>query len=304
MDPRRDLLAAARSLAVDGWTAEAVHALQAAGVDVLLLKGPVLARWLYDAGEERGYGDADLLVAPGTVQAAERVLAGLGYALKDPEGERRMVSGPHARTWLRRADGAVVDLHRTLPGGVPEEDLVWPVLWRDHTTLEVGGADIAVPSTAARLVLVALHAAHHGEGTPVEDLRRATLRVPEPTWAAAADVARAILALPRFADGLALLPESRALARRLRLPSPAELRALEREQMAAGFARLAGARGARERMAILRDKVVPSGEFIRWWAPWARRSRRALAAAYAYRVVWLALHALPGWRAWRRTRRG
>lgn len=306
MPARPNLATAARALVVDGWTAEILLALGDAGLNALLLKGPVLARWLYDPTEERGYGDADVLVRSESIPSAEAVLTRLGYALRDPEGEReRMVSGPHARTWLRAGDGAVVDLHHTLPGDVRAADLVWDAFWTASETLAVGGAEVRVPDPTARLLIVAVHAAHHGATNPgaIEDLRRAVTRIPEAHWAGAAALARSVVALPRFAEGLALLPEGRHLAQRLGLSSPATLRMLEGQGTAAGFEQLARAHGTRERITLLRDELLPSAEFLRWWAPWARRSRRALAAAYVYRVGWLAAHALPGWRAWRRTRR-
>ncbi|MDX6664460.1 MAG: putative nucleotidyltransferase, partial [Solirubrobacteraceae bacterium] len=63
MTGRPSLVAAARALVVDRATAEAAGAMSAAGVPVVLLKGPAIAQWLYDPCEQRGYSDADLLVA-------------------------------------------------------------------------------------------------------------------------------------------------------------------------------------------------------------------------------------------------
>ena len=65
-------------------TAEVFRALQRAGVDALLLKGPALEQALYHAGEQRSYSDVDVLVAPGDRAAARRLLSSLGY-LEAPE---------------------------------------------------------------------------------------------------------------------------------------------------------------------------------------------------------------------------
>src|SRR4051794_18693820 len=108
------LLFAAGTLAVDGWTAEAIEALRAVGADAVLLKGPVMARWLYDDLEIRPYSDADLLVSASRRRRSEHALAGLGYALRHPEGEKHLISGPHAQTWYRQRDGAMIDLHHSL----------------------------------------------------------------------------------------------------------------------------------------------------------------------------------------------
>ena len=56
--------AAANALLLDLAAARASAALRDAGIRAILLKGPVIARWLYDDGSERNYGDVDLLVAP------------------------------------------------------------------------------------------------------------------------------------------------------------------------------------------------------------------------------------------------
>src|SRR4051812_17372050 len=53
---------AIRSLRLDRVAVEAVDAMQREGIDVLLLKGPAFARWLYDDPAVRGYRDVDLLV--------------------------------------------------------------------------------------------------------------------------------------------------------------------------------------------------------------------------------------------------
>jgi hypothetical protein len=298
-------MATARSLAVDGWTTEAMAALSRAGVEALLLKGPVLTRWLYDPGDERGYADADVLVAPGAITSAEAVLERLGYALKDREGEEsRLISGPHAQTWWRESDGALVDLHHTLPGQVLAEDLVWNELSRRAVALPLGGGAVRALDEPSRAVLVALHAVHHGPDHPasMDDLRRAAVRVPDAIWKEAAGIAQAIVALPRFAEGLALLPESREVAARLRLPDSDVLAALERNNLASGWERLSRADGIGARVRLVWRELFPTPAFMHWWAPRARRSRLALAAAYVYRLGWLAVHVAPGWRAWRRTR--
>jgi hypothetical protein len=55
---------AALSLAVDRAIAEVVPRLLEGGVQVILLKGPSHARWLYDDPDQRTYTDCDLLVPP------------------------------------------------------------------------------------------------------------------------------------------------------------------------------------------------------------------------------------------------
>ena len=68
----------ARNFAVDALTAEVAGAFGREGIETLVLKGPVLSRWLYP-GEVRRYVDSDLMVAPGNRARAVGVLERLGF---------------------------------------------------------------------------------------------------------------------------------------------------------------------------------------------------------------------------------
>jgi hypothetical protein len=282
-----------------------VGALEAAGIDTLLLKGPAIAAWLYAPGEPRLYTDADLLVNPRRILDAERVLTGLGYALRDPEGERdALVSGPHAQTWTRPRDAAVIDLHHALPGEILAADVLWPELQGRADRLAVAGAAVAVLDRPSLALLVAVHAAHHGpdHDGPLEDLRRALATGSDALWSEALLVAERLMAVPQFAAGLRLLGNGAALAQRLGLPDQRTLDALAQDQVAFGFARLAATRGLRAKLALIVRELFPAPSFMHWWRPWSRGSRARLAAAYAYRLGWLMTTAVPGLLAWRRAR--
>lgn len=69
----------ARNFAIDALTAEVVSAFTGEGIGTVVLKGPVLARWLYP-GEVRPYVDSDLMVAPDDRARAVGVLERLGFA--------------------------------------------------------------------------------------------------------------------------------------------------------------------------------------------------------------------------------
>ncbi|WP_372789512.1 nucleotidyltransferase family protein, partial [Paraconexibacter sp.] len=161
-----------RMLALDAAAAEAITALRAAAVEPLLLKGPAIARWLYDDPSQRPYNDVDLLVPLADRTTAARVLADLGYE-EVFAGMRASERSVHAVT-LRRAHPLPVsiDLHHRfhMIGGDP-----YAVLGEGHRTIEVSGVDAHVPGDAVLAVIVALHAAQHGPAVPkpVEDLSRA-----------------------------------------------------------------------------------------------------------------------------------
>lgn len=282
------------ALAVDAVTAEVVSAFERAGVDSVLLKGPSIARWLYDDPTEREYVDSDLLVDADLAPRAHDVLQELGF---------RRGFGPLSHPGMERAPSyawqrgkALVDLHETLPGAGADRRRVWALLRAGSVDLEVGGRPVRVPGEPARLVHVALHAAHHGAEAerPWIDLERALARVDGERWREAVVLAREIDALPRFATGLGALPGGRALMERLGLDPRLAVDDAPDVPLAGGFRRLAATPGVAARARLVWRELVPSVAFMRWWSPLARRSRRGLAAAYAWRWIYLARHAPRG----------
>jgi hypothetical protein len=168
---------------------------------------------------------------------------------------------------------------------------VWAALRPGSEELIVAGTPTPVLGRPARLAHVALHAAHHGPRVerPIEDVRRALRRASEEEWREAADVAARIGATRAFAAGLALG----------RGGAPAAGDAAE-VPLAAGFARVSAAPGLRAKARLVAEELVPSAEFMRWWTPLARRSRRGLAAAYLWRWAFLEVRAPAALTAWRR----
>jgi hypothetical protein len=302
--------AAAQVAIVDAATAEAVTALRAAGVRSVVLKGPGLTAWLYQDAALRRYGDTDLLVAPWDRARADALLAQLGYvrtlaAADVPHPEREL----YAETWRRERTRSSIDLHLTLAGARAPAERAWAALSRSPERLRVGSAEVEIPSIPARALHVALHAAHHGSGSgkPVEDLRRALERAGADTWRAAADLARELDALDAFAAGLGMLPAGLAVAAGLGLERPrsveVELKAGDERPLAVSLEWLAQARGARARARLVRTLLAPSPGWVRQTYPFARRGRRALAAAYLVRLLRVPRFGAQALVAWRRARR-
>jgi hypothetical protein len=187
---------AAANLRIDSFTAEVVTELRVAGVRILLLKGPGVARLLYDGAGERAYVDADLLVAPRDLRPAERTLRRMGFQAAEWLAWLR-----RARPWTR-PDGTV-DLHTSLFGITMPAAMAWEVLSRATETIEVGGMEMAVLAPPARVLHVATHVAQHptshGHWQARADLERAVTRVPLPTWQAAARLAAELGAEPALA---------------------------------------------------------------------------------------------------------
>lgn len=294
--PRPLRLAAAGSLAADAATIEVLAALRREGCEGLLLKGPAIAELLYDRGEERSWDDADLLVDPARYAQALAVLAALGFApaISDPI-ERASV--PHA-TALYRPGGAglgpeSIDLHRSFAGVGCTDRQLWANLSAEREAIELFGQPVPVPSTHARLALVALHAASHGK--PGErsrrDLQRAVARFGAAGWARAAALASAWRAQDYFVVGLRLDPAGARLLAELGISIEpgvgARMRGRGMPRAQRSIEQLHRTEGFGSRLRLIGRKVGPSPELMRTWKPLARRGRIGLLLAYLWRPPWL-----------------
>jgi hypothetical protein len=288
-------------MAIDRTTAEIFNALDAAGVAARLLKGPSIARWLYDDPDERPYGDTDLLVPSSAEPEAEAVLRGLGFAPDTGTGEPDPEGVALNHIWSRGEEMA--ELHLSLIGIRAPRAAVWEQLSADPEAIAVGGREVPVLRRPARALHLALHAAQHGraEAKPLDDLRRGLDREPDSTWREAAALAERLDAAGAFATGLRLidatLPERIGLE--AAIDPDAELRA-QNEDLALGIGRLAKLPTRRAKVARLARVIFPSPTFMRWWTPLARRGVIGLALSYPWRLVWLVRKGPSALRAWRR----
>lgn len=248
--PDSGLVLTARMLVLDHAGAEVVRALRSAGIEPVLLKGETLARWLYP-DDVRRYVDVDLLVDPARAEHAEAVLRSLGF-----EPWPREVS-PHAHPWVRRSDGAEIDLHRMLFGPKCAPERCWNELqgWTEVT--ELASVPVLTLSPPARLLQVVLHASQHQDAAkPLEDLRRALKQVPEPVWHEAEELADRIDALHRMENGLGLVDEGTKMIERLPLVRAARIADRAPAPLAVAFARLEEAHGAAAKLRALRIAIA------------------------------------------------
>jgi Uncharacterised nucleotidyltransferase len=302
-------LLAVRNLAIDRLAAEVAGEFAAAGIESVVLKGPVLAAWLYP-DEVRPYGDADLLVPPGRWDDAVALLVGLGFADRlAPMAHPRMESFNSTAFIRGSADEDNLDLHCAIHGLEAEPERIWTGFGSDTAVQVIGGAELRVPGRPALALHVALHAAHHTEPKPLEDLRRVLAVADDGLWAQAWALARELDGEAAFASGLRRLPVGEELARRLGIDT--EVRSVrhdvrhQRVPTAEGIdGLLAPGQSFRERAATVARELFPRPDFMRWWSPLARRGVLGLALSYPWRWLWLAWNAPRGLLAVRRARRG
>jgi hypothetical protein len=267
------------------------------------LKGPSLARWLYEPDVERTYGDTDLLVSPDAGPAAERVLERLGFVAQLAGLGSDELSDHWARAWRR--DRSVVDLHVGFYGFEVDPVSAWRILSSRTEWMEVLGSPVETLAPAPKALLVVLHCAYHGGRAKraMLDLERALMRLDDRAWWEATAVARELGAVGGLAAGLSLTDEGRRLAGRLGIADRASSAALlRRTEIADGLARLSAAPGGVAKARLLLRELIPSPAFLRWQTSLARRGRRGLLAAYAWRWAWLARRAPTAYRALRQIR--
>jgi hypothetical protein len=290
----RSLRALAQQIRVDAWTAEAIAALCSAGVECLLLKGPVIATWLYrDDPAQRPYIDADLLIAPGQLAPAHDVLVGLGYV----RGGEPMPSGDrsHAQPYERARDRATIDVHR-VPNGMQRlpEARAWAAMTRETEALHLAGVHATAPGEIARTLLLALHInpTNDRSSRAGRDLRRACTQLPDATWDAAATLARELGLEREMGYRLSLIAEAAALSERLGLPTAetaayARYRTAEHDHPRGTLSLLAMTErtSPAARLRYATGKLFPPSEVLADRDPLAARSRTGLAAA---RVRWVA----------------
>jgi len=304
------MFVAARNLQIDRMIAEVFDAFAGASIEAILLKGPAIAGWLYAEDEIRAYGDGDFLVARAQWDVAGAVLRELGFQEDIARLEHPNLESFASYPWGRETEGAgmqSIDMHATLAGIGASFPGVWSVLSSGTSELPIAGRRVPILGEPARAMHIALHAAHHHEGKPMLDLDRALERLDDGLWRAATEVAEALDATAAFATGLRLTPAGDALAHRLGVHEAHSVAAalkLENVPLAEGLEHLTRAPGLRAKLAILRNELLPTPDFLRWWTPaLARRGRLGLAAAYLWRVCWLSGHLPAGFLAWRRARR-
>jgi Uncharacterised nucleotidyltransferase len=277
---------------VDTLTAEVAGAFGREGIETLVLKGPVLAKWLYP-GEVRTYVDSDLMVAPENRARAVDVLERLGFVEHLPWMPTPLSLDPGGTAFNRRS-GGMVDLHCQLPGLDGNPNAIWSNLAARAERQVIAGVELRVPDRDMVLLHVVLHAAHHAnlvDGKPLEDLRRALALVEESEWWSALNVARAYRGVPAFVAGLRLLPEGGDLVGRLDLGEVRSLRhEIRREDSVIAeelYALLSASVGIGRKLAIAARDVFPRPDYMRWWSPLARRGKLGLAVAYVWRAIWV-----------------
>ena len=128
----------------------------AAGLNVMLLKGAHLASRYYGGIENRFYGDVDLLVKDSDLSSAEKILRSAGLKLRNPLPFGRFLTFRHIHSLDYRTADLSIDLHWRVtdfdPHRIASRDLA------DRSiVITLENREVRVPGDADSLMIVLLH---------------------------------------------------------------------------------------------------------------------------------------------------
>jgi len=139
----------------------ALDSLAAAGIGVLVTKGPVLSVRCYGGPSMRQYVDLDLIVRDKDIERVTQVMLHLRYEPRIPLGAIQAARIPGEYTFVNIDRKVVLEFHteRTLryhPRPMPIDKL-----FRRQTAVPVDGRNVPTPSLEDELVLICVHGAKH-----------------------------------------------------------------------------------------------------------------------------------------------
>lgn len=171
----QDLEHPARTRTVDEpWLVSPMHELvnslvislaRETGVDLLIMKGPVLRR--QGIRDRVHSGDVDAWVRHGQMQAIEGALARWGW--EHQEGLWEGTEARHSVTMDRGSWGCQIDLHRSFPGIGAKDQLAFQLLCENAEEVRFASVAGSCPEPATHAVIQALHVLRPGASSALAD---------------------------------------------------------------------------------------------------------------------------------------
>jgi hypothetical protein len=136
------------------------------GVRCVVLKGGAnIASGLYNDPGERFLSDLDVLVAPGQIETAERLLRAHGYTDMDPEAPRRWFTmDRHLPPLVPPTGGFAIEVHTSLVSSKRLETLVpAAAMLQRAIAVQWNGRSILIPHPTDAVIYNIVHAQLHHE---------------------------------------------------------------------------------------------------------------------------------------------
>jgi hypothetical protein len=139
-------------------------AMEAAGIDTMAYKGPVLSARLHGNPTLRDYDDLDLLVRERDVKKATRFLEARGFRpwfeLK-PDQEGRLGDSQYARHFGNAETGVAVDLHWGFAQPYLSRGLDEATIWGDSQEVPLGPVRLRTLADSLLLLVLCVHGSKH-----------------------------------------------------------------------------------------------------------------------------------------------
>ncbi len=161
---RLALLHAGRAAQLTGELLRILEALERAGIEAAVIKGPALARLAYGETTRREFVDLDLLARPADIPAAVGVMEAEGYRLQAPLSARQINAYLRSgREWKFVRQEKAVHVHlNTAVVSHAEYPLLDPAGWLDRAiTVELDGRRVRTTSPEDTLRMLCAHGAEH-----------------------------------------------------------------------------------------------------------------------------------------------
>ena len=155
-----------RMLRTQRAAARALHCLHDAGVELIILKGPALARLVYPDPSLRTWNDLDLVVHEREWNRVHQLLADLGHisasGLAEPPPKLVPWAGHFHSRYFHPQSRFLVEVHYDdlLDTGLAVRDLA--AFWGRAVDVEVAGRPVKALCLADHLAHLCMHVHHHG----------------------------------------------------------------------------------------------------------------------------------------------
>jgi len=138
-----------------------VRHLMHAGIEFVVLKGPVFAAWLYGDGGMRRFVDADVVVRQCELGEALRALEQIGFVRRIPDRGADPIYTSLGAWPLTRGSGLAVDLHWQLSARRFPMPCAAAEVIAGAVPVRLGDQNVPAPAPTDAAVLALLHAAKH-----------------------------------------------------------------------------------------------------------------------------------------------
>jgi hypothetical protein len=133
----------------------------AAGVEALVIKGPVLSARCYGDPGLRQYGDLDLILRDADILRATELMAGLGYEPRVSVATIRAKKIPGEYVFRHLASKLLVEFHTERTFRYHPRPLLVESLFHRRALVNIDGHEIPALSPEDELVLICIHGAKH-----------------------------------------------------------------------------------------------------------------------------------------------